>query len=47
MTKKHVDSKIKSSHPVDVVILWVDGEDQNQKAKMLPYLKQKEKIQSR
>jgi hypothetical protein len=47
MTKKHVDSKIKSSHPVDVVILWVDGEDQNHKAKMLPYLEQKEKIQSK
>ncbi|WP_179333105.1 Stealth CR1 domain-containing protein [Winogradskyella costae] len=31
-------------HKIDAVILWVDGNDQQHKAKMLPYLEDKTKI---
>ncbi|SDH73483.1 stealth family protein [Winogradskyella thalassocola] len=33
-------------HPIDAVILWVDGNDEKHKAKMLPYLEDKTKISS-
>ena len=33
-------------HEIDAVILWVDGNDQQHKAKMLPYLEDKTKINS-
>ncbi|MDN3493429.1 stealth family protein [Winogradskyella bathintestinalis] len=33
-------------HTIDAVILWVDGNDENHQAKMLPYLKDKTKINS-
>ena len=34
-------------YPIDAVILWVDGNDDAHKAKMLPYLKDKSKINSK
>jgi hypothetical protein len=33
-------------YPIDAVILWVDGNDENHKAKMLPYLEDKTKVTS-
>ncbi|MBF8149469.1 hypothetical protein ITJ86_06145 [Winogradskyella sp. F6397] len=41
MTNNNADQ-----HTIDAVILWVDGEDENHKAKMLPYLEDKTKISS-
>lgn len=34
-------------HPIDAVILWVDGNDQKHYEKMLPYLADKEDIQNK
>lgn len=34
------------NNPIDAVILWVDGNDENHKAKMLPYLEDKTKVNS-
>ena len=34
------------NNPIDAVILWVDGNDDNHKAKMLPYLEDKAKVNS-
>ncbi|MGB1309012.1 MAG: Stealth CR1 domain-containing protein [Oceanihabitans sp.] len=33
--------------PIDAVILWVDGNDANHKAKILPYIKNTEKLKSK
>lgn len=33
--------------PIDAVILWVDGNDEKHKAKMLPYVKDKVKVNSK
>jgi len=33
-----------SQHPIDAVILWVDGNDEQHKEKILPYVKDKEKV---
>lgn len=33
--------------PIDAVILWVDGNDKNHQAKMLPYLEDKQKVKSK
>ena len=41
MTNKNADQ-----HVIDAVILWVDGNDEKHKAKMLPYLEDKAKINS-
>lgn len=41
MTNNKVDQ-----HAIDAVILWVDGNDENHRAKMLPYLEDKTKINS-
>ncbi|WP_179348270.1 Stealth CR1 domain-containing protein [Winogradskyella pacifica] len=41
MTNKKVDQ-----HAIDAVILWVDGNDEHHKAKMLPFLEDKTKINS-
>ncbi|MBV7268520.1 stealth family protein [Winogradskyella luteola] len=32
------------THPIDAVILWVDGNDEEHRAKMLPYIEDKAKI---
>ena len=32
--------------PIDAVILWVDGNDEKHRAKMLPYLENKEIVKS-
>ena len=34
------------NNPIDAVILWVDGNDDNHKAKMLPYIEDKAKVNS-
>jgi hypothetical protein len=34
-------------HPIDAVILWVDGNDEKHRAKMLPYLEDKSKVNSK
>ncbi|WP_347924872.1 Stealth CR1 domain-containing protein [Pontimicrobium sp. SW4] len=41
-----IKDKIKN-HPIDAVILWVDGNDEKHKEKILPYIKDKEKINSK
>ncbi len=41
MTKDSVKQK-----PIDAVILWVDGNDEKHKAKMLPYVEDKTKVKS-
>lgn len=33
--------------PIDAVILWVDGDDENHQAKILPFIEDKTKIQSK
>ncbi len=42
MTKDYVKEK-----PIDAVILWVDGNDEKHKEKIIPYLKDTEKIHSK
>ena len=39
MTNKDADQ-----YPIDAVILWVDGNDEKHKAKMLPYLEDKSRV---
>ena len=34
------------TYPIDAVILWVDGNDEKHRAKMLPYLENKSKVNS-
>ena len=41
MTNKDADQ-----YPIDAVILWVDGNDEMHKAKMLPYLEDKSRVNS-
>ena len=42
MTKKNTEEKA-----IDAVILWVDGSDENHKAKMLPFVEDKNLFQSK
>ena len=37
----------KSNFPIDAVILWVDGNDKVHRDKMLPFIKDKSKINSK
>lgn len=36
-----------TEHPIDAVILWVDGDDEKHQAKLLPFLEDKTTIQSK
>ena len=36
-----------NNHPIDAVILWVDGEDEAHQKKMLPYIEDKKKLKSK
>jgi hypothetical protein len=42
MTKDNLQN-----HPIDAVILWVDGNDENHQAKMLPFVENKEIVNSK
>jgi hypothetical protein len=42
MAKEHIEEQ-----PIDAVILWVDGNDENHQKKILPYVEDKEKIKTR
>lgn len=39
-------NKIDKTFPIDAVILWVDGNDEKHRSKMLPYLEDKSKVNS-
>lgn len=42
MTENHI-----KNHPIDAVILWVDGSDGKHKEKILPYVEDKESVESK
>ena len=46
MLQKNITNNA-SEFPIDAVISWVDGNDEKHQAKMLPYLEDKSKLQSK
>jgi len=46
MKNKNHNNNITDKMPIDVVIPWVDGNDEKHQSKMLPYVEDKSKIQS-
>ena len=47
MNLKHDDKSLTSTTPIDVVIPWVDGNDEKHLKKMLPYLKDQSILHSK
>lgn len=42
-----MDNKKSNVHPIDAVILWVDGNDEKHREKMLPYIENKDAVNSK